>query len=241
MPPEDVLDCQNAIVPLGAGRNDNGGFLASGSAVLISRQIALTAKHVLVDYHQKAEYGEPLSGGQHVEVHFSIELGSGFGGGTWRDSVDWCATADGHDIALLRLRGTSGDFPAYPEIDVVPPRIGDPAPAPPPPPAGRAGAASPPSPPLPVGGLAAWPGGRGPAPPARSSGGAGGGETPPRGGVFGGFFPPPPPPVFPLGGGGGKEESGGAERDRTVDLLNAIQALSQLSYSPTRVRRERER
>ena len=127
MPPEYVLDCQNAIVPLGAGRNDNGGFLASGSAVLISRQIALTAKHVLVDYHQKAEYGEPLSGGQHVEVHFSIELGSGFGGGTWRDSVDWCATADGHDIALLRLRGTSGDFPAYPEIDVVPPRIGEPA------------------------------------------------------------------------------------------------------------------
>ena len=28
-------------------------------------------------------------------------------------------------------------------------------------------------------------------------------------------------------------ESGGAERDRTVDLLNAIQALSQLSYGPT--------
>jgi hypothetical protein len=29
---------------------------------------------------------------------------------------------------------------------------------------------------------------------------------------------------------------GGAERGRTVDLLNAIQALSQLSYSPTRWR-----
>ena len=28
------------------------------------------------------------------------------------------------------------------------------------------------------------------------------------------------------------EEDGGAERDRTADLLNAIQALSQLSYSP---------
>ena len=28
-------------------------------------------------------------------------------------------------------------------------------------------------------------------------------------------------------------EFGGAERDRTDDLLNAIQALSQLSYSPT--------
>ncbi len=27
---------------------------------------------------------------------------------------------------------------------------------------------------------------------------------------------------------------GGAEQDRTVDLLNAIQALSQLSYSPTK-------
>ena len=26
---------------------------------------------------------------------------------------------------------------------------------------------------------------------------------------------------------------GGAERDRTADLLNAIQALSQLSYGPT--------
>src|SRR5213593_3106847 len=31
------------------------------------------------------------------------------------------------------------------------------------------------------------------------------------------------------------KQLGGAERDRTVDLLNAIQALSQLSYSPTRV------
>ena len=28
-------------------------------------------------------------------------------------------------------------------------------------------------------------------------------------------------------------QNGGAERDRTDDLLNAIQALSQLSYSPT--------
>ena len=28
------------------------------------------------------------------------------------------------------------------------------------------------------------------------------------------------------------EIQSGAERDRTVDLLNAIQALSQLSYSP---------
>lgn len=27
---------------------------------------------------------------------------------------------------------------------------------------------------------------------------------------------------------------GGAKRDRTADLLNAIQALSQLSYSPVR-------
>jgi hypothetical protein len=27
----------------------------------------------------------------------------------------------------------------------------------------------------------------------------------------------------------------GARRDRTVDLLNAIQALSQLSYSPGRI------
>ena len=29
-----------------------------------------------------------------------------------------------------------------------------------------------------------------------------------------------------------KRLNGGAERDRTVGLLNAIQALSQLSYSP---------
>ena len=29
-----------------------------------------------------------------------------------------------------------------------------------------------------------------------------------------------------------RKQSGGAERDRTADLLNAIQALSQLSYSP---------
>ena len=32
---------------------------------------------------------------------------------------------------------------------------------------------------------------------------------------------------------GSFEKFGGAERDRTDDLLNAIQALSQLSYSPT--------
>ena len=31
-----------------------------------------------------------------------------------------------------------------------------------------------------------------------------------------------------------REGSGGAKRDRTADLLNAIQALSQLSYSPIR-------
>ena len=30
-----------------------------------------------------------------------------------------------------------------------------------------------------------------------------------------------------------REINGGADRDRTDDLLNAIQALSQLSYSPT--------
>jgi hypothetical protein len=30
-----------------------------------------------------------------------------------------------------------------------------------------------------------------------------------------------------------KQKRGGAERDRTDDLLSAIQALSQLSYSPT--------
>jgi RNA polymerase sigma-70 factor (ECF subfamily) len=34
---------------------------------------------------------------------------------------------------------------------------------------------------------------------------------------------------------------GGAERDRTVDLLNAIQALSQLSYGPTRGRKASKR
>ena len=32
--------------------------------------------------------------------------------------------------------------------------------------------------------------------------------------------------------------NGGANRDRTGDLLNAIQALSQLSYSPIRAYRE---
>ena len=31
-----------------------------------------------------------------------------------------------------------------------------------------------------------------------------------------------------------KSSSGGARRDRTVDLLHAMQALSQLSYGPTR-------
>jgi hypothetical protein len=35
-----------------------------------------------------------------------------------------------------------------------------------------------------------------------------------------------------------KQVDGGADRDRTCDLLNAIQALYQLSYDPIRVRGE---
>ena len=35
--------------------------------------------------------------------------------------------------------------------------------------------------------------------------------------------------------------TGGADEDRTHDLLNAIQALSQLSYSPTRSKQDRKR
>src|SRR3982751_4202954 len=35
---------------------------------------------------------------------------------------------------------------------------------------------------------------------------------------------------------GTHEKIGGARRDRTVDLLHAMQALSQLSYGPTRAR-----
>ncbi len=39
--------------------------------------------------------------------------------------------------------------------------------------------------------------------------------------------------VCKVGNGRQERSNGGAERDRTVGLLNAIQALSQLSYSPT--------
>ncbi len=39
---------------------------------------------------------------------------------------------------------------------------------------------------------------------------------------------------FPNGGTGAEIGVGGARRDRTADLLHAMQALSQLSYSPTR-------
>ena len=34
-----------------------------------------------------------------------------------------------------------------------------------------------------------------------------------------------------------EDRAGGARRDRTADLLHAMQALSQLSYGPTRSRR----
>jgi hypothetical protein len=37
-------------------------------------------------------------------------------------------------------------------------------------------------------------------------------------------------------GGMLRRNCGGAKRDRTADLLNAIQALSQLSYSPSKRR-----
>ena len=45
--------------------------------------------------------------------------------------------------------------------------------------------------------------------------------------------PWPPQAVCQKPADAGFELYGGAEQDRTVDLLNAIQALSQLSYSPT--------
>src|SRR2546428_9411791 len=41
-----------------------------------------------------------------------------------------------------------------------------------------------------------------------------------------GFFVPPPPPCRPC------RPSSGGEGDRTPDLVNAIHALSQLSYAP---------
>ena len=47
--------------------------------------------------------------------------------------------------------------------------------------------------------------------------------------------------TFPAGGGGAnsangvKAGNGGAKRDRTADLLHAMQALSQLSYGPNSV------
>jgi hypothetical protein len=37
-----------------------------------------------------------------------------------------------------------------------------------------------------------------------------------------------------------RAETGGADRDRTDDLLNANQALSQLSYSPLLIEKEAE-
>src|SRR4029450_4513387 len=50
------------------------------------------------------------------------------------------------------------------------------------------------------------------------------------------------PRLRPRTSEGSELSLGGAERDRTVDLLNAIQALSQLSYGPTgRGRVEAER
>ena len=40
----------------------------------------------------------------------------------------------------------------------------------------------------------------------------------------------------PFGGPKALNNYGGARRDRTADLLNAIQALSQLSYGPSGIR-----
>lgn len=130
LPEEDRIPCLSCIVPLGAGRNETGGFLPGGSAVMISRQIALTAKHVLKHYRSKVEQPSPFYANVIVieekdgRASFSVEIGSGFDGGAWRDSAAWIATGNQHDVAIMRLRGTDGDFPEYPEIDVLPPRAG---------------------------------------------------------------------------------------------------------------------
>src|SRR4051812_9702388 len=55
-------------------------------------------------------------------------------------------------------------------------------------------------------------------------------------GLFGRMWTAHPFAVGPLPTGNASArvaEVGGADRDRTDDLLNAIQALSQLSYGPT--------
>ena len=124
IPSEYRVPCEQCIVPLGAGRKATGGFYASGSAILISRYLALTAKHVLTDYHTRSEYTEPPTGDQNVSVGFSVEVGAGFDlESQWQDHTLWCSSADGHDIALLRLSGGPDPPSVFPRLDLCPPRV----------------------------------------------------------------------------------------------------------------------
>jgi hypothetical protein len=125
--PADLrVPCQPCIVPLGAGRKNTGGFYASGSAILISRYLALTAKHVVADYHKLAEYTDPPTGNEEVSVGYSIEAGAGFDvESQWQDHTLWCSSADDHDIALLRLVGRQKPPPVFPRLDIAPPRVGE--------------------------------------------------------------------------------------------------------------------
>lgn len=119
------------VLTMGAGRNDTGGAFSSGSAVLIARNLALGAKHVIEQYCDMTHYSRPSEDDESVIVtRFSMFVGGGFGNdgllSQW--DVPEARGIKATDVAVLVLTPRTGPGSAgwgYPEVDLAPPEVGD--------------------------------------------------------------------------------------------------------------------
>jgi len=113
-----------------AHRDDK--YYASGSAIIIGQNLAITAQHVIDDFFREFE-GNYISAPPNSEVAGSFHLqlfqilNNGKSGLIWNVTRLWACNFS--DIAVLRLSPTTQEALEYkwwlPKIDLIPPRVGE--------------------------------------------------------------------------------------------------------------------
>jgi hypothetical protein len=107
-------------------------YYASGSAIIIGQNLAITAQHVIDDFYREFEgkyLGAPpnseIAGTFHLQL-FQI-LNSGKSGLIWNVTHLWSCNFT--DIAVLKLSPTTPETLNYkwrlPKIDLMPPKVGE--------------------------------------------------------------------------------------------------------------------
>lgn len=118
------------VLAIKAHRDDK--FYASGSAIIIGHNLAITAQHVIDDFVREFE-GNHIDAPPNSEVAFSFNLqlihilNNGKSGQIWNVTRLWACNFT--DIAVLRLSPTTQEALEYkwrpPKIDLIPPKVGE--------------------------------------------------------------------------------------------------------------------